>query len=102
MNILFDEVRSSSKVDMPLKSVNLLANCKNLLLELDPHLITGKCAFNKLIFHVVTAQTQNMRLISSFYKYHLDFVKSLIYNVFKCVFLGHIFQDYYNKIYEKI
>lgn len=34
MNNLEQDVKNSNRIDMPLKSVNLLANCKNLLLQL--------------------------------------------------------------------
>ena len=71
MRNLYAEVENCHRVDLPLKSVNLLANCKNLLLSLEEFLMTDDCSFNRLIFHVVSQQSENMKIISSFYRYEL-------------------------------
>lgn len=55
--------------------------------------MADNCVFNRLIFHVVGQQTENMRLITSFYKHHLEFARSLVYNVFKSIYLEDIFED---------
>ncbi len=50
-------VKNADRIEVPIKSVNLLATCKNLLTELEPFLISNKCSYNRLIFHVVTQQS---------------------------------------------
>lgn len=99
---LFNEVENCHRVDLPLKCVNLLVNCKNLLLSLEEFLMTDHCSFNRLVFHVVSQQDENMKLISSFYRHELEFVKNMLYNSYKSVYLGHIFHTQFNLLSSKV
>ena len=89
---LYADVENCHKVDLPLKSVNLLANCKNLLGSLEEFLMTDHCSFNRLIFHLVFQQDQNMKMISSFYRFELTFVRNIVFNVYKSIYLGNLFK----------
>jgi hypothetical protein len=41
MDNLYKDISHTSPIDMPLKCVNFLANCKSLLLEMKPFLINN-------------------------------------------------------------
>lgn len=92
---LYQELNRCEYYELPLKSVNFLANCKNLLLELEPFLIKPDCVFNRLIFHVTRGQKENNRLISNVFQSNIAFTNDIVSDIFKAFFLGHIFKDYY-------
>jgi hypothetical protein len=85
-----------------MKSVNFLANCKNLLIELEPFLIRADCVFNRLIFHVTRGQKENNRLITKTFQSNIAFTNDIVSDIFKSFFLGHIFKDYFRNIKVRI
>lgn len=99
---LYQELNRCEYYELPLKSVNFLANCKNLLLELEPFLIRPDCVFNRLIFHVTRGQKENNRLISNVFQANIAFTNDIVSDIFKSFFLGHIFKDYYLDLKAKI
>ena len=99
---LYQELNRCEYYELPLKSVNFLANCKNLLLELEPFLIRPDCVFNRLIFHVTRGQKENNRLISNVFQANIAFTNDIVSDIFKSFFLGHIFKDYYLDLRDKI
>jgi hypothetical protein len=99
---LYQELNRCEYFELPLKSVNFLANCKNLLLELEPFLIRPDCVFNRLIFHVTRGQKENNRLISNVFQSNIAFTNDIVSDIFKSFFLGHIFKEYYLDLQQKI
>jgi hypothetical protein len=99
---LYQELNRCEYFELPLKSVNFLANCKNLLTELEPFLIKPDCVFNRLIFNVTKGQKENNRLISNVFQSNIAFTNDIVSDVFKSFFLGHIFKDYYISITERL
>ena len=95
MKNLYQEVAQASRLDLPMKSTNFLANCKNLLLEMEPFLISNNCSFNRLICHVASCHEENLKAISITYHSNMEFTRRLIIDVYKIVYLGHMFVDYY-------
>jgi Asp-tRNA(Asn)/Glu-tRNA(Gln) amidotransferase C subunit len=92
---LYQELNRCEYYELPLRSVNFLANCKNLLLELEPFLIRADCVFNRLIFHVVRGQKENNRLIGRVFHANSAFANDVICDIFKAFFLAHIFKDHF-------
>ena len=90
---LYKELNGCEYYELPLRSVNFLANCKNLLLELEPFIIRHDCVFNRLIFHVVKGQKENNRLIGRVFYANSAFANDVVTDVFKAFFLSHIFND---------
>ena len=99
---LYQELNRCEYFELPLKSVNFLANCKNLLTELEPFLIKPDCVFNRLIFNVTKGQKENNRLISNVFQSNIAFTNDIVSDIFKGFFLGHIFKDYFLGITEKL
>lgn len=83
---------------MPLKCVNFLANCKNLIIELEPFLLNDECVFNRMIFYVVKCQKENLELVASSYQRALLFCKEITADLFKSYYLGFMFGIVYQEI----
>ena len=99
---LYQDLNRCEYYELPLKSVNFLANCKNLMLELEPFLMRGDCVFNRLIFHVTRGQKENNRLISNAFQANIAFTNHIVADIFKSYFLGHIFKDHYLDIVNRL
>ncbi len=57
---LYQEIEECDPYDMPLRCVNFLANCKNLIMEMEPFLLSQDSVFNRMIFYVVKCHKDNL------------------------------------------
>ena len=95
---LYQEIEASDPYDVPLRCVNFLANCKNLIQEMQPFLLNDDCAFNRMIFYVVKCQKENLELVASNYEKVLTFCRQITSDLFKSYFLGYMFKPAYMEI----
>lgn len=76
MEGLGSEIRLVGNMELQARSVNFLANCQNLMLELENFLLSKTCVFNKLLSYMVVAQKANLdrviRLCREHYTIHND------------------------------
>lgn len=99
---LYQELNRCEYYELPLRSVNFLANCKNLLGELEPFLIRTDCVFNRLIFYVAKGQKENNRLINKAFQLSMEFTHDVVSDIFKSFYLGFIFDDRYLAFKERL
>src|ERR1700733_9873061 len=76
MIALADEIKRSSRVDLPSTCINFLANCRNLILELETFLINKNCVFNNLMSYIICIHKNNLdKTISLTQQHHKKYAE---------------------------
>lgn len=98
MEGLGEEIRLVGTVEMQARAVNFLANCQNLVLELDSFLLSKGCVFNKLLSYMVVAQKGNLDRVIRLCKEHYTIHNDLLDALEKCYYMLFMFDEEVGRI----